>query len=191
MQKRNQKGFTLIEAIVAAAIFAIAVVSIVDVYVSTIRLNRKTDSQRKASENARYITEYLSKEIRNGQIDYYGPTVSPCSTTFSASSRFLGLVNTDSVHICFYQGDNNGLVSAGGTNIWMYRGNAGPYKINSNDVTVTNLTFYASPTSNPYITQSAIQPRVTIAGTVSATQGGATANLQTTITIPSYDIIAP
>jgi len=190
-QKQNEKGFTLIEAIVAAAIFATAVVSIVDVYTSTVRLNRKTDGQRKASENARYITEYLSKEIRNGQVDYFGPTVSPCTTNFAYSARTLGLVNTDNVHLCFYMGDDAGLVSSSGTNLWLIKGNAGPYKINSDDVTTTNIIFFTSPQANPYTTQSAIQPRVTITGTVTAKATGATSNFETTVTIPAYDIIAP
>ena len=189
--KNNQKGFTLIEAIVATALFAVTVSSIMGVYLSTLKINRRTDVIRSASENARYITGFLSKEIRNGQIDYYGPWNSPCSGTISSPASSLALVNTDNEHLCFYLGDASGLASSNGKNLWLIKNNMATVKINSNNVTINKLLFYVSPTYNPYATGSNAQPRVTIMGNVTATSGSQdtiTMPIQTTISIPSYDI---
>ncbi len=191
--KQNQKGFTLIEAIVATALFAVTVSSIMGVYLSTLKINRRTDVIRSASENARYITGFLTKEIRNGQIDYYGPWNSPCSGIISAPANSLSLVNTDNEHLCFYLGDASGLSSSNGTNLWLIKNNLLAVKVNSSNVTINNLVFYVSPTYNPYSTGSNAQPRVTIMGNVTATSGSQdtiTIPIQATVSIPIYDISA-
>src|SRR3989344_5248443 len=66
----KQKGFTLIEAVVATSVFSFIIVSILGVYLSTTQLDRKSRSQRAVAQNARFIMEYMAKEIRNGNIDY-------------------------------------------------------------------------------------------------------------------------
>src|SRR6185436_19309143 len=65
-----QSGFTLVEAVVATAVFAFVMSSIVAVYISTLQLDRKTRSLRNVNQSARFITEFLTKEIRNGSINY-------------------------------------------------------------------------------------------------------------------------
>src|SRR5438105_3009862 len=78
--KKSQQGFTLIEALVATFIFAIVITAVMDIYNSTLKTNRRTDSIRLAAENVRYITEFLSKEIRNGRVDYAGPYIYVCTS---------------------------------------------------------------------------------------------------------------
>ena len=158
-----------------------------------IKINRRTDVIRSASENTRYITGFLTKEIRNGQIDYYGPWNSPCSGIISAPANSLSLVNTDNEHLCFYLGDASGLSSSNGTNLWLIKNNLLAVKVNSSNVTINNLVFYVSPTYNPYSTGSNAQPRVTIMGNVTATSGSQdtiTIPIQATVSIPIYDISA-
>src|SRR3989338_4655423 len=72
IQHSNQKGFTLIEALVSTAIFALVVTSVLGVYMTTLQLDTRTKSQRLVLQNTRYIMEFLAKEIRNGSIDYTG-----------------------------------------------------------------------------------------------------------------------
>lgn len=186
----NQDGFTLIEAIVATFLFATVVTSILSVYMSTIKVNRKTNVIRSASENARFIEESMSKEIQNGQIDYYNP-VSPCSTTLTSPSTTLGIVNVNGDHLCFYLGDNSGFSSSSGTNLWLIKNNLSAVRVNSSNVSVTNLNFYISPTFNPYTAGSHYQPRVTIVANITSSSGSqdsVTIPIQTTISIPVYDI---
>jgi prepilin-type N-terminal cleavage/methylation domain-containing protein len=190
LQKR-QKGFTLIEALVATSLFVVTVVASTGVYLNTLAIHRRTDATRKASENARYVTEYLSKEIRNGMINYSNAVASPCSTTISTASRTLGLVNRDGISLCFYLGDANGVLSTTGPNLWMVKGSLGPYKINSADVKINNLLFYVAPISDPYAVGSTVQPRVTITGEVQTVGGTTKVPIQTSISIPKYDVVAP
>lgn len=188
--KENQQGFTLIEAIVATFLFAISVTSIINVYLSTVKINRRTDVIRTASENARYILESMSKEIANGQIDYYN-AVSPCSTSISSPSDTLAIINADNDHLCFYLGDSNGIASTSGTNLWLIKNNYAAVKVNSAGVYVNNLQFYVAPTYNPYTAGSKIMPRVTITGQVKASSGSqdnVIVPIETTISIPAYDI---
>lgn len=192
MQRKNQRGFTLIEAIVATSIFAFAMVSIIGVYLSTVRINRRTDLIRTASENVRFISEYLSKEIRNGQLNYFGPASSPCVVPpFTSPSNTLSIVNVDGERLCFYLGTASGLVSSAGPHLWLIKNNLAAVKINSSNVSITSLNFYVSPTANPYSASLKVQPRVSLIGTLkanSSTQDNVTMPIQTTISIPVYDL---
>src|SRR5687767_8301258 len=66
----SRRGFTLIEAVVATAAFAFVVSSIIGVYLSVLQLDRKTRAIATVSQNARFIMEFLAKEVRNGNINY-------------------------------------------------------------------------------------------------------------------------
>ncbi len=191
---KNQNGFTLIEAIVATALFAITVSSIVGIYVSTLKINRRTDTIRTATETARFLSEFLSKEVRNGQIDYYGPWQSPCSGTLSAVASKLAIVNTDGDHECFYLGDSNGAYNTAGPNLWLIKNSNPAAKVNGSNVAIPAFNVYLSPTINPYASGSSVEPSVSILGTVKANPDPAdniSIPFETTISIPAYDIAPP
>ena len=73
----SQKGFTLLEAVVATAVFAFVISSVAGVYLNVLKLDRKSRAERTVYENSRFIMEFLAKEVRNGSIDHasYGGTV--------------------------------------------------------------------------------------------------------------------
>jgi type II secretory pathway pseudopilin PulG len=194
LQDQQQAGFTLIEAVVASALFAFTVSSILGVYLSTIKINRRTDVIRTASENARFITEYLSREIKNGQMDYNGPVTSPCTAIPAASSNSLAIINIDGDQICFYLGDDLANISSAGRNLWVEKNNLPAYKINSGNVQVLNLIFYSNPAFNPYTSGSTIQPRVTFTANIkstSGTQDNIVIPIENSVTIPAYDVPTP
>jgi Tfp pilus assembly protein PilV len=70
---QKQRGFTIMEALVATFLFSITMSSIVGIYLSTIKLHRRANAIRTVTENVRYISESMSKEIRNGNIDWAEP----------------------------------------------------------------------------------------------------------------------
>jgi prepilin-type N-terminal cleavage/methylation domain-containing protein len=194
LQNQQQAGFTLIEAVVASALFAITVSSILGVYLSTIKLNRRTDVIRTASENARFITEYLSREIKNGQMDYNGPVRGPCTAIPAASANSLSIINVDGDHICFFLGDDSGSITSAGRNLWAEKNNLPAYKINSGNVQVLNLIFYSSPAFNPYTSGSTVQPRVTFTANIRSTSGNqdnVIIPIESSVTIPAYDVPTP
>ena len=148
-QDLRQSGFTLAEAVVATAVFAFVVTSILGVYMSTLKLDTRTRALRAVSSNARFVMEFLAKEVTNGRIDYASyPGASASSTTD------LYLINqlNESEHIYLSGTDLVLAKSAGSTNL------------NSNNVKVTNLKFYASPLGDPLTTAKTYneQPHVTV-----------------------------
>jgi len=64
----KNKGFTIIELLVALAIFSLVIVSMAAVAVSVIKSQRKGFVLQESQENARYILESMSKEIRMSKI---------------------------------------------------------------------------------------------------------------------------
>lgn len=129
--KNNQKGFTIMEIVVATAVFATALVAMLAIFNLTVKLNRRSDSLRQASQGARNFVEFLVKEIRNGHIDYgvengtvAMPEVSPCPYPVNngdvstqkygrinndgISDWALGLVNIDGERECFYWSPKDG-----------------------------------------------------------------------------------
>ncbi|MFH1667873.1 MAG: type II secretion system protein [Candidatus Komeilibacteria bacterium] len=65
----KSKGFTLIEMVVALAIFSLVISVLGSVSVSLIKVQRKAFVLQNTQEAARYILESISKEIRTSRIN--------------------------------------------------------------------------------------------------------------------------
>src|SRR3989344_2234857 len=173
---RQQKGFTLIEAVVATAVFAFVIASIFGVYNSALQLDRKSKSQRVVAQNARFIMEYLGKEIRNGAIFYNGYPGGIADET-------LILANQANEVESFY---------LTGTDLQLEK-NSTTTNLNSSGIKVTNLEFYIEPNGEPYVLGSAYneQPRVTVALELTSDYGTSAGslekiNLQSTFATRNY-----
>jgi len=70
MRTKNKKGFTLLEALIASTIFALVAVMGATIFLNISRSERQTSLTNAIYEDARIIIEKISKEIRNGTIDY-------------------------------------------------------------------------------------------------------------------------
>lgn len=135
--RKSQTGFTLMEIMVSTTIFAIVAVSLLSLFNYVLKINRKTEALRQASQGMRNFVELLVKEIRNGQIDYYvangktwsaGITNAPCgpkdtigtdvtsdlSSTYAYKENKLGLINTENVQECFFLADDTGVYAGAG-----------------------------------------------------------------------------
>ncbi len=66
----NPSGFTIIEILVATTLFAFTAVALTTLFNYTLRINRKAEALRQATQATRDVVELIAKEIRNGQIDY-------------------------------------------------------------------------------------------------------------------------
>ena len=66
LNKKNSAGFTLMEIVVATTLFAIVFSSLLGLFNYILKINRKSEALRQASQGARDFVEYLVKEIRNG-----------------------------------------------------------------------------------------------------------------------------
>jgi type II secretory pathway pseudopilin PulG len=143
--RNRESGFTIIEAVVAAAVFAFVVVSSMGVYLATVQLDSKSRAERAVLQNSRFIMDYLAKEIRNGRIDY--------SKTNDANT--LNIIN---------QSDEAVTLDWASNNITLTKNAVWSTTLNSDDVRVTNLQFYLTPNLDPYVLANNrhIQPHVTV-----------------------------
>src|SRR6266481_4238311 len=82
---KNKRGFTLMEIMVASTIFVILSGSLLALFNYVLKINRRSEALRQASQGARSFVEFLVKEVRNGQMDYY-ITNSSYDSTISGSS---------------------------------------------------------------------------------------------------------
>lgn len=176
----RQEGFTLFEAIVATAVFAFVISSILGVYVATIQLDTKTRSQRAVAQNGRFIVEYLAKAIRNGTIDYASYSG---GTASSQTELYIKNQSNESERI-FVSGSNLMLTKIEGTTA-----------LNSSSVLVSNARFYVIPETDPLTAQRPPpqnqQPTVTVILELTSNYGKrpndlVKMNMQTTFTIRAY-----
>jgi prepilin-type N-terminal cleavage/methylation domain-containing protein len=195
LNNKIQKGFTLVEMIVVLAIFSVATVEIVDIFMMAGRAQRRALAVERIQSDARYSMEAISHEIRMDSIDYAwyaslgGVTV---------PENKLALRDADNNSIIFEKSGPNYpcpsgtgsclLVSLDGGNNWA--------SITSSSNTILDLKFYINPLIDPFTLNayhgydSDNQPRVTIE---LATQGVGvrpdeqqTVYLQTTVSSRIY-----
>lgn len=194
---RRTRGFTLIEIIVSTTIFAVVLTLMLTLFNYTLKINRRAEALRQATQGARNFTEFLIKEIRNGRIDYGPPPaglppVAPCATTYNNSFQGddrLGLVNLDNEQECIYlSGTDLMMVKQVGTNLFPAQ------RLNPAGVEITHLKFHVRPATNAYdtVTPQRVQPFVTMLITfrVQLGQGEQPVVIpyQTTISTDQYDI---
>ena len=71
--RKNIRGFTLIEMVVAIALFSLLVGAMVGVFTYAIRGQRQTHAQQEIVQNGTYLMEYVSRSLRDAKKDL-GPT---------------------------------------------------------------------------------------------------------------------
>ncbi|MBX4205128.1 MAG: prepilin-type N-terminal cleavage/methylation domain-containing protein [Candidatus Doudnabacteria bacterium] len=158
----KENGFTLIEIVVAATLFAFVVTSLLGVYLSTLRLDSRTRAQRAVSDNARFIMEFMAKEVRNGHIDY---TSSGCGSVLTSVTD-LCLINQGNEAEHIYAETPSALGTPAGTNLVLAKG-ASSSNLNSSAVRITKLKFLVTPAHDPLLSSSQAsgyneQPHVTV-----------------------------
>jgi len=67
---KNKKGFTLLEMLISASIFAIALVIGVDVFFGIARIQKRVVYTQAVQNDARYVMDEMIKHLRSGMIDY-------------------------------------------------------------------------------------------------------------------------
>ena len=148
--RNSDLGFTLMEAVVATALFAFVVSSVIGVYLSVIQLDRKARSQRIVAQNARFIMDFLAKEVRNGSINYN-------------CSQWNGIVVGTSNLCVQNQANELERFYLSGTNLKLEKNNSST-NMNSSKVLVSDLKFYVSPAEDPYTPAKTynVHPHVTV-----------------------------
>ena len=88
-----QKGFTLVEVVVAVTILAVVMVSIFEIYLGVLSLNRRLEFARSLQENARSMTEMFAKEVRERGVDlsFYDAGSQDRTLDYSAGNKVLAI----------------------------------------------------------------------------------------------------
>ena len=188
-----KKGFTLIEMIVVLAIFSVATVVIVDIFMMASRSQRRTLTVQKIQSEARFSMEAIAREARMDMIDYafYGGTINEIPTSI------LALRDQDDNQIIFKKSSEDCPSGTDQCLVVSIDGGANWASITSKGVRVVSLNFYIAPTVDPFLLNvddgtyaSDNQPRVTIVLSVEGvgvrSEEQTTVNLQTTVSNRIY-----
>lgn len=186
-------GFTLIEILVSTAIFVTVVSAMMAMFTYTLKINRRVQSLREIVQSSRLFTETLTREIRNGHIDYSSWTAECNASNYtSTTNQSLSVLTKDGDKACFYISADNQLyikkqTISGTTTAKMFENNRfhvipGTFRFRVFPQTNPN------PATPPYPEQ---QPFVTILGQFELTGVDTTPqvmNYQTTISTDVYDV---
>ncbi len=66
----QRRGFTLIEVVVAVAVFTMTALMAVNLFLVFIQQQRRTLNQQELQNDARAVIEQITKDVREGSIDY-------------------------------------------------------------------------------------------------------------------------
>lgn len=156
-KKLKWRGFTLIEMLVTMTISVLIIGAICGVFVSSIKGKQRIYQLKEIEDNARYAMELMSREIRMAQ-------------SINASDGSYDTLE--------FTNSSGGDVSYGLSGFSLINQDSEP--ITSDNVKITNLTFYINDTSAP------AQSRVTISMTVASDDESVSMNFQTTISPRIY-----
>jgi prepilin-type N-terminal cleavage/methylation domain-containing protein len=179
-------GFTLVEAMVSVAIFAILMVSATDIFLSIVRSQRNTLSSKNAQEAVNYALEIMSKELRMAKVDNgYCGAAQKVYAVFDENGQLVE--SGDGLTIKFrnyedkcvvYELDNpSGRLKVTRDGSWAYMTPA--------NITISNLSFYIQH-SDIQIGQPIITVRFILSYFNSET-GQQTMQVQTSISSRSYE----
>jgi prepilin-type N-terminal cleavage/methylation domain-containing protein len=163
----NEKGFTLVELLVSAAIFSILILASTGIFVKIMNVQKKALAIQEVQDNISYTMEMISKEIR----------MMSEITTKNTASDTLVFKNSKEEDIVY------SLISE---QLTRKKGIEIPQAITSVNVDVIELTFYV----NNWDIVNGPQPMVTINLVMEISDGNfgkAQARLQTTLSGRIYE----
>jgi prepilin-type N-terminal cleavage/methylation domain-containing protein len=138
----SSKGFTLVELLVATAIFVVVSLTIVSIFLTVIRNQRRDFQVQNLQDNARYIIESFSKEVR----------MTIHINSYSAST--LDIQNQDNKHVIYQF--NSG-------NLQRNFESGGYQTINSDDITIQG-SFSVDATGKRVTIVMTFSPKISATG---------------------------
>jgi type II secretory pathway pseudopilin PulG len=192
--KNSESGFTLIEIIVSTAIFITVVSAMLAMFNYTLKINRRVQGLREVAQGTRTFTETLTREIRNGRVDYNSWTAECDEGNYiKNTNNTLGIISSSGDKLCFYFNSGalqlkkltpTGEIIATAFGSTRFR------------IIPGSFHFYVYPKTDPSIsaggTYPGIQPYVTVTAQFELPSneynGSTELNYQTTISTDVYDI---
>ncbi|MBU4284973.1 prepilin-type N-terminal cleavage/methylation domain-containing protein [Patescibacteria group bacterium] len=158
----GRQGFTLIELLVSMSIFIIVIMVVLGLFSAAIKAQRKAFAMQDAQENARFLMEFMAKEVRMSVI-----------TSSNGTSPNLTLTRSDGDSVTYSISSNK-----------IYRNSI---QVSSDEVYISG-TFYTEGVGS----EDGLQPKLTIALKIKTTgtkvEERAEINIQTTLCQRNLDL---
>ncbi len=186
MALKNNKGFVLIEMLVAVAMFMIIIVSITSLSVSAIRNQKMVLATQEISGQASYALEYISRALRMAQKDSGGGCV-------SVNGNYKNNPSSDSIVFLNHYGkcqqfylDVGGELKEKKSTDATQGGFLTGASLMSDHITINSLDFHLIGADNT----DNLQPRVVIAldAQAASVAGSPRLKIQTTISQRNLDL---
>lgn len=147
---QKQKGFTLVEMLIAMAIFVTFTGILINSYSSIVKAQREANDYRIMYATARQVFEALTQELRDGMVDYghYDGTELPPGVLDE-----IYLVSKDNTVKTYIDYDGSTVEvskSVLDPMTGVYSVFDDPKNLNSDEVKVTSFEIYVSPLIDPY-----------------------------------------
>lgn len=156
LTRGNPAGFTLVEILVAMAIFTTALVATAGIFTYTNRSQQKTQQLQDAQSSARFAMEVMSQMIRRSSVDY---AAAAYADGVPEPADVLALLSNTGDTIIFTREvvDGRGMLT-------IAINGAASEPLTPANLSVEVAQFYISPITNPFSANptSNQQPRVTI-----------------------------
>ncbi|MBU0707794.1 hypothetical protein KKG41_05485 [Patescibacteria group bacterium] len=138
---KDSRGIGLMETVIVTGIFAISMGIISVIMINSIKHQRIVHAEQVVVGAARDTIETLAREIRLGYIDY----MAHIDASDRISDDEPDSNPTTNLHIKSYAGSDIEITTNAEGEVM-----AGNLKISSDEINVTDLTFYVQPTSDPF-----------------------------------------
>lgn len=191
----NKSGFTIVEALVAMAVFAIVATLAVSIFVNFQRIPFKQIFGRSVQEEATYILEELNYHLKRIGINYAAYGTTPECGTLEAGQPVEVLCIGDASELVYFA---LGPHPVTGENETLYgffydeqsdNPGAMQFPLTTPSVRVTDLRFVVIPTEDPFTDNaiSPLHPMLHIFITIEDLSGEERFSYQTLLTIRRYE----
>jgi prepilin-type N-terminal cleavage/methylation domain-containing protein len=190
MTFRYKKAFSLIEIIIAMALFLTVALIISDIFLGVSRAEEKSLANVKVSNDISFAMAQLKSLIRNAKIDYaaYGGAINSTQTELRMIDE-SGKTMVIKISKGFPVQENSAI---------LVETPDASYTLTPNDIAVQKMSFFIGPAKDPFTPDPITkkypadeQPRMTVALTVAGTTGKPAdripINMQTTLSFRKYE----
>lgn len=180
MRKQNQRGFTLMELMVAVSIFVIVTAMGFSMYMAVNRVQRNNLSSNVIYAESRYWLDLITEEIQSNSVFYDNTLPYPNPTMVPEDE--LQITNAQGERVRYYLEDSN---LDGYTDTLMRQvGSSLGEQLTSPEIKVTRFDVYI----DPVVKSDTDVAKVTIVWQAASTRAGTTVvvNLQTTAAVRRY-----